>query len=148
LSNFGSGIAKDRIDAPGLSVGVDECAAFNPVVTFPVDGCPKVTVEIRLPRQPCSSPDGYLLYRFVSAFADGNHRDERCYPNEDAEYGKSRAQLVPPDCLRSGSGDHHPKAQKGAGGTHLGTLGFAPVELCAGNDALRLFGQRRVVTLV
>jgi hypothetical protein len=29
LSIFGSGIAKDRSDAPGLSVGVDECAAFN-----------------------------------------------------------------------------------------------------------------------
>jgi hypothetical protein len=30
-------------------------------MTFPVDGCPKVTVEIRLPRQPCSSPDGYTF---------------------------------------------------------------------------------------
>ncbi len=38
MANFGSGIAKDRSDAPGLSVGVDECAAFNAIVTFPVDG--------------------------------------------------------------------------------------------------------------
>jgi hypothetical protein len=34
LSNFGSGIAKDHSDAPGLSVGVNEYAAFNPERPF------------------------------------------------------------------------------------------------------------------
>ena len=64
----------------------------------------------------CTEALNLLLHRFVSAFADGNHRDERCYPNEDPEHGKSRTQLVPPDCLRSGSKDHHRKAQKLAAG--------------------------------
>jgi len=37
LGNFGDGIAKDRSEASGLSVCVDECATFNVVVTFPAD---------------------------------------------------------------------------------------------------------------
>ena len=38
MANFGSGIAKDRSDAPRLSVCVHECATFNAVVTLPADG--------------------------------------------------------------------------------------------------------------
>src|SRR5262249_22186499 len=37
LSNFGSGIAKDRDDPAGFSVCVHECATFNVVVAFPAD---------------------------------------------------------------------------------------------------------------
>jgi hypothetical protein len=119
LSNFGSGIAKDRSDAPGLSVGVDECAAFNPVVTFPVDGCPKVTVESAYPvNRVVRQTDTF----FTASLA----------PSLTATIAMSAASpMKTPSTVRaerSGSEDHHRKAQKGAGGTHLGTLGFAPVE--------------------
>jgi hypothetical protein len=38
LSNFGSGIAKDRDDPAGLSVCVHKCATVNAAVAFPADG--------------------------------------------------------------------------------------------------------------